>query len=76
MQAAQQVHRIGQVPRTMRARGFQEGIQVRMARATLTRDAGKLSFGNADRFTVYRAVDRHSHPFVRIRQSEALVGSS
>ena len=49
MQAAQQVHRVGEVAAGMRPGRFEQGIQVRMARASLARDAGELRFGNADR---------------------------
>jgi hypothetical protein len=36
-----------------------------MARSALTRDAGELRFGNADRLVIDRPVDRHSNPLVR-----------
>jgi hypothetical protein len=40
---------------------------MRMARATFARDTGKLRFGNADRLSIDRPVNRHSLPLVRIR---------
>jgi hypothetical protein len=62
MKAAQQVHRVRQVARAVGAGRFKQAVEVRMARAAITRDAGKLRFGNADRRLVDRAVNRHSFP--------------
>ena len=60
VKAAQEMHRVGEIPRRVRARGFEKRIQMRMARATFTRNTGKLRFGNADRLSLDRPVNRHS----------------
>ena len=49
MKAAQQMHGVGEVAAGMAAGGFEQRVEMRMARATLARDAGELRFGNADR---------------------------
>jgi hypothetical protein len=51
------VHRIGKVARRVRPGCFEQRIQVRMARSALTRNAGELRFGNADRLVIDRPVD-------------------
>ena len=54
MKAAQQMHGIGEVAAGMRPGRFEQSIEMRMARATVARDAGKLGFGNADRLLARR----------------------
>ncbi len=54
MEAAQQVDGIGEVAAGMRAGRFEQGVEMRMARASLARDAGELRFGNADRLAARR----------------------
>ena len=49
MQAAQQVHAIGEVSRGIQAGGLEQGIQVAMARRTVRGDARKMCLGYADR---------------------------
>ena len=66
------MHRIGEVAAGMRPGGFEEGGEMGMARTTLARDAGKLSFGNADRLLADRPVDRHSFPLVRAASGEPM----
>jgi hypothetical protein len=49
VKAAQQMHGVGKVAARMRPGGFEESVEVRMARATVARDPGELGLGNADR---------------------------
>jgi hypothetical protein len=76
VKAAEQMHGIRQVAAGVRPRRFEEGVQIRMARAAFARDASELSLGNADRLGSHqsialtgflradRPIDRHSFPLV------------
>jgi hypothetical protein len=64
MKAAQQVHGVCQVAGQVRSGSFEQTIQVRMTYTPLTRDAGKLRFGNANRLLIDRPADRHSSPLL------------
>jgi hypothetical protein len=60
VEAAKEVYCVSEVATAVRTGCFEKAVEVRMARATVTRDAGKLRFGNADR--------------IRSRQSGTLTG--
>jgi hypothetical protein len=62
MKSTQEVYRIREVSAGVRARAFQQGVQIRMARASVSRNTGELRFGNADRVVCDRPIDRHSIP--------------
>jgi hypothetical protein len=50
---------------------------MRMARAAFTRNTGKLRFGNADRLSIDRPVNRQSLPSLsNSREGEAVFGWS
>jgi hypothetical protein len=49
----------------MLAGAFDQRRKVRMASTTFAGDAGKLSFGSADRSTIDEPVNRHSRPSLR-----------
>ena len=52
MEAAQQVHGVGEVAARVAAGRFEQGIEIRVTSAPLARDARELGFGDADRFAV------------------------
>jgi hypothetical protein len=49
MQAAQQMHAVREISRGIEAGGFEQGIQVTMARRSVRGDARKMCLGYADR---------------------------
>jgi hypothetical protein len=49
MKAAQQMHAVREVPRGIQAGGFEQGIQMAMARRSVRGDARKMCLGYADR---------------------------
>jgi hypothetical protein len=55
VEAAQQMHGIGQIASAMGTGRFQKAVQMRVARATVARDAGKLRLGNADRLRLHQS---------------------
>jgi hypothetical protein len=60
MKAAQQVDCVGKVAANVRSTGFDQGIQVNVARRTFARNAGELGLSDADRKTVGRPIECHS----------------
>jgi len=78
MEMAQQVNRIGKIAARMAARCFQQRGEIRMAGASLTRDARELGFGNAGRGGPVLAdgpMNCHSSPLALL-SGEALSGPS
>ena len=48
MEAAQQVHGVGEVAAGMAARRFEQRVKIIVASGPFTRDAGELGIGDAD----------------------------
>jgi hypothetical protein len=71
MDAAQQVHSIGEVPTRMATGRFKQRVQVGVANATFARNACELGLGNTDLMVADGPVDCHSSPLVHV-SGEAL----
>ena len=71
MEAAKQMHAIGQVAAGMTARRLEQCTQIGMARGAIARDTGELSIGDAGLVSTLERtlladgpIDRHSYPLV------------
>jgi len=71
MEAAKQVHGIGEVAAGMAARRFEKRIEIDMTRGAVARDTGELSIGDAGlvgslerTLLADGPINRHSYPLV------------
>jgi hypothetical protein len=73
MQAAQQMHGIGEIARGAHTSPFDERKQMAMARRAVRGNARQMCLGNADRWTADGPIDCHPFHLVSMGKAEALI---